>query len=828
MTSRFNLPHIDITARSTPRKYKGQGLPVRGTPRDRIAHGERVRDELRIALEAGVALKPTDARLPPSPGIYLEVELDRGKAPEVVEYASEGIRSGAVKIDDATGRKTISLFVPDHARPVIASIVDDYLHGELTIRENPPQKARVEAIETIRAAHIGTRWTDQRPIPADTQTPMWWGLWCYRDRVDQIQDACVRLNVRMAERDRWMLFPEVVIVPVLTSRATVELLMFATDAIAELRLANDTPTFFIDEVEGEQHEWVDALAERVVWPGNDAPAVCILDTGINRGHPLIEPALVPADMHALDEEAWGVDDHDRFGHGTSMAGLALHGDLTAALSDSEERALRHRLESVKLLPPGGFDPAQPQSYGILTQGAIALPEIEAAERTRVYCMAITNENITGKYASSWSAAIDQAAVGRMIGDEGADADRPKRLIFISGGNVPAKNDYASRLSQDEYPIEDPAQAWNAVTVGCCTDLVNITETGYAGWTPMAQAGELSPHSRTSAQWIHNIAPFKPEIVMEGGNRAVNPGQTEMITVDSLSLLTTGHDAAKPLVAFDATSAATAQAARMAARLHAEHPNYWPETIRALMVHSAEWTEPMKASVDAASAKRDRYPLIRRFGYGVPDFDRANASARNHLAMVAQAEIQPYQFAGGREFNECHYYDLPIPPHMLEELNNEPVELKVTLSYFIDPNPGLSANVDAQRYQSHGLRFSLQRRSESPHRFRRRVNASERTKGAPRERFEAADPRWTLGEDSVSAGSLHCDIWKGYAIELLRRNMLCISPVNGWCRKRADKGICDRMTRYALVVSFKTLNVDLNIYTPIETAVRTPIQVETPI
>ena len=25
------------------------------------------------------------------------------------------------------------------------------------------------------------------------------------------------------------------------------------------------------------------------------------------------------------------------------------------------------------------------------------------------------------------------------------------------------------------------------------------------------------------------------------------------------------------------------------------------------------------------------------------------------------------------------------------LNNEPVELKVTLSYFIEPNPGLSAN-----------------------------------------------------------------------------------------------------------------------------------------
>jgi hypothetical protein len=99
-------------------------------------------------------------------------------------------------------------------------------------------------------------------------------------------------------------------------------------------------------------------------------------------------------------------------------------------------------------------------------------------------------------------------------------------------------------------------------------------------------------------------------------------------------------------------------------------------------------------------------------YGVPSFERANASALNHLALFAQAEIQPFKIEKGRKFNECHYYVLPIPRRMLEELENEIVEMKVTLSYFIDPNPGLSANVDAQRYQSHGLRFDHQRKNES--------------------------------------------------------------------------------------------------------------------
>ncbi|WP_161487247.1 hypothetical protein, partial [Sulfitobacter sp. HI0023] len=66
-------------------------------------------------------------------------------------------------------------------------------------------------------------------------------------------------------------------------------------------------------------------------------------------------------------------------------------------------------------------------------------------------------------------------------------------------------------------------------------------------------------------------------------------------------------------------------------------------------------------------------------------ERAVASAENHLALVAQSEIQPYSASSG--FEECHYYDLPWPRQALEALGDEEVKLKITLSYFIDPNPG---------------------------------------------------------------------------------------------------------------------------------------------
>ena len=180
----------------------------------------------------------------------------------------------------------------------------------------------------------------------------------------------------------------------------------------------------------------------------------------------------------------------------------------------------------------------------------------------------------------------------MVGDgedaDVAEEDRPKRLFIVSAGNTPPETDYTRLRPQDDFPIEDPAQAWNALTIGGCTDLVDVHDEGFEDWTAIASVGTLSPHSRTSASWRQGVAPIKPELVMEAGNRAISPAQTECLSMGSLSLLTTGSDViGEPLVSFDATSAAAAQGARMAAQIKALYPDYWPETIRAMMVHSAQ-------------------------------------------------------------------------------------------------------------------------------------------------------------------------------------------------------------------------------------------------
>ena len=821
MASPYDLPHIDLSRRLQAAPFTSAASnPIgAGTPRSREEHGEKLCGELAASYRAFDAARREDPRLEPPQGAFLEVELKRGSRVEVVERKNTGFQPGAARLESNENR-IVGLYVADESREIFADILREYQQGELTPGGKPQRKDFVEPIESIRAARLETFWTDDPSRLPPPGRQMWWEVWCVRAFEDELEQLIARLGARTADREQRLYFPEHVVLAVLADRATIELMLFARLSIVELRRANDSPAFFLDDIDrDEQRDVCEELSERTEWPGMDVPAVCLLDTGVNRAHILIEPTLAEADMAAVKPE-WGVADSP-YGHGTGMAGLALFGDLAPHLAGVEVPSLSHRLESVKILPPDGFDPTEERLYGAYTKQAVALPETERPDRRRVFCLAVTNEDRTGKRPTTWSAAIDQEAAGvTEVGER-----VPARLFVVSAGNAPNEITMDRIADPDRLEIEDPAQAWNAITVGGYTDLINIQEPEFEDYSPYAAAGDISPYTRTSTQWLQGKAPFKPDIVMEAGNRVVSPARTDTCDADSLALLSTGPNTDQhPLVSFRATSAATAQAARLAARLMAEYPHYWPETIRALMIHGAEWTPFMKDALTAAGTKSAAYLLLRRYGHGVPTFERAAASARNHLAMISEAEIQPYS-RSGKGMNECHFYSLPWPREALESLGEHDVTLKITLSYFVEPNPGSSAAFDPYRYQSFGLRFDLKRRSETVVNFAKRLNkqAWEQPKDRP-----STDPdgdRWLFGTQSMSAGSLHSDEWTGPAVNLLSRNIICIKPVGGWWKDRAKADVRCRKARYSLVLSLRSQDSEIDLYTPISTMIEAEVGVE---
>lgn len=789
--------------------------------RNRVQHGARLSEGLVASFDAAEERRPSRQEHPPGiqpgEGAFVTIELDSASRELNIEKPERGIRQSAAG-EDQNRRTMVLHFENQSARDYLSERVDRYRSAPLTDRGNPPLASEMEPITDFSPTRLLDVWReDPAALPLEEGAVSWWGLWSWEDFADDVADVAVALGMQVAPKDRWSTFPDIRVIPVYaTGRQVQSMLDIGRPGLAEIGFATDDAAILVNLSGTEQDGLVADLASRIQWPGAEVPAVCLLDTGVNRSHPLIEPALAPEDVQSLVQDWQGDDHYDGQGHGTPMAGLALHGDLTGPLADQSTPVLRHRLESVKFLSPTPRAANDPANYGAITQAAVALAEERQPDRRRIICSATTNDRRRGDRPTRWSAAIDEITAGV----DAAEGEEPPRRLFVQAiGNIGHDSIWPNIEDGSHHPGEDPAQAWNALTIGGVT-LKNEIDLRHRGtWFPCSDVGELSPYSRTSCDWPNSTSPVKPELVFEAGNRAVTALQDQVSdAMPSLSLVSTGKGGrGDALVPFHATSAATAQAARMAAQISAEHPGFWPETVRALMVHSARWTNPMQAEMANAGGMTGRSALRRKFGYGQPNLPRALASASNDLALFSQAYIQPYdrpgisrrdpnQRIGSITYGNAHYYDLPWPTRVLEQLENCPVKLRVTLSYFVEPYPLKGAMLDPARYRSFGLRFDLKRPRESDRMFQSRFNSEMGDRAGGGE----GDPNWDFGPKSVSAGSLHCDTWSGTAVELASRDQLAIYPVMGWWRDRPSQERYLDKARYALIVTLEAPEAGIDL------------------
>lgn len=696
--------------------------------------------------------------------------------------------------------------------------LDEYIDdNKNTGKGYPKNRKLVNGIADIKAAVLESFWQSDKFLIPD-EYAQWCEVWLRTDNAEP--DDCVKefndilASLKIEQSTNSIHFPERSVLLVNANRQQLESLLMNSDNIAEFHYGRDL-SFFLDLPSYEQTQWIDDLKERIELPEDQNNCICILDRGINNKHPLIQPVLSDDDMHAVDP-SWGTYDHDPHGHGSGMAGIAIYGDLLRALSSSEKVPLTHILESAKLLPPPPLENKK-ELWGAISSQGIHRAEIVAPDRQRVVCSSITAEN-TAKNGtpSSWSAEFDQLASGAL--------DGRRRLFVQSAGN------YTDLLFCDDYPkvqeattIEDPAQAWNIVTVGAHTELTSIEDATCQGYKALAPKAGLSPHTTTSMIW-DDLWPIKPDIVMEGGNMAVDPSGIALTHHELMILTTSKYPQGPYFNIFNGTSASAAKAAWFAAKIQAMYPNLWAEGVRALMVHSAEWTDEMKKQYLSDNTQESFKRLMRACGYGVPNLDLAIYSMSNALTLVIQNEIQPFiKESSGCKTNEMHLYELPWPKEALQELADTKLSMRVTLSYFIEPGPGNIGWKDRYRYASHGLRFSLKRSLETKEEFRQRINRRDRDENYTRSRGDRSS-RWVIGKTLRDKGSIHSDIWEGTAAELADSNIISVFPCIGWWRERSHLGKVEKSTRYALIVSIETEEETIDLYSEVMAEIKAKIPV----
>jgi len=718
------------------------------------------------------------------------------------------------------GSETIyaTVYVPNSQRDKFFNLIEKYATEE-TPTGKPQHAPLVESISSIRKAlDVESFWQDAKTL-IPTETPQWCEVWLSSDQDEVIERFAALLNEHQINSKCGVIrFPERAVKIVHATRTQLEMITALSDDIAEYRRAKETAEFWLDLSNREQTEWVENILDRLdVASGSDV-AVCILDTGVNYGHPLIKPVLDPEDCQCV-EPLWGSHDHDK--HGTLMAGVSAYGDLQEVMAHRDSIRLEHTLESIKILPPTGA--TEPELWGDVVAKAVSKAEIQAPTRSRITCMAVTADDTRDRgRPSSWSAELDQICSGAEDGEN--------RLFIVSAGNITAWD--TAKLYPDAQrtdSVHDPAQSWNAVTVGAYTNFDEITDPTLKEFPPIAPAGGLSPFSTTSSTW-EDKWPIKPEILMEGGNSIAGiDGDTIDAGCNDLSVISTYFE---PHVAhfcpFNMTSAATAQAAWFAAQIQAKYPSYWPETIRGLLIHSAEWTDVLKQQFLDDGNKSSYKRLLKVCGYGVPSLEKALYCASNSLTLIAQSELQPFdKKEDGSRYctRDMHLYELPWPTEALQAFpDNLEVQMRVTLSYFIEPGPGEIGWKDRYRYASHGLRFNINSPAESKGEFLRRINKAVREEENGHAGTASAANHWLLGK-SRDKGSIHSDVWDGTAAELAASNLIAVYPTIGWWRERSHLQKWDKRTRYTLIVSIRTPEETVDIYTPVAIKIGVTIPVD---
>ena len=626
-----NQPHILLKDLGKPYPFQsksGGGAKSPSDVLDRAGHAQA----LLHAIDALPSITTEEL-----PGLYLEVASRPNERLKKDSLGSSGVELLRCDLEVENGVTTEFATVFATARGVekLRKKVEQFRTEDMPDREKdgklipgrPKNADLVQSLAAIVEAGLLALWRSPRDkFPRDAD-PVHWEIWLEPESADAFLQQAAGFGVLIGV-DR-LRFPEDVVVIGQATRNRLALAVRRLGGVRALAAPTITADFFDGLAVAEQADWVADLVQRTTFPpGPDTGYVTLLDTGVSRAHPLIQPVLAANDRHAANL-AWGLDDIR--GHGTQLAGLALFGDLTLRLQDMLPISVR--LESVKLLPDAGFNPHH--LLGAVTRSAIDAVEVSARRRTFAMASTTSEDTPHDGAPTSWSSEIDQLAAG-VSGN-----NNNPRLILISAGNIDAMTfgagNYLQTCDHPDSEVESPAQAWNAISVGAYTEKTMLP--AGESYTALAPSGDLSPASRT-ASWSSDW-PLKPDVVLEGGNWAAGAAPPPL-THGWLSLLTTHHSYPQRSFCFSHdTSAATAIAAKQITELWSDYPALWPETIRGLYVSSARWTRTAKRLQCTHADRPGQDCSLRALGKDRGRCPQGNAIIRAALANPGAAQARQF-------------------------------------------------------------------------------------------------------------------------------------------------------------------------------------------
>jgi hypothetical protein len=411
-------------------------------------------------------------------------------------------------------------------------------------------------------------------------------------------------------------------------------------------------------------------------PSPEACGILVIDSGVQRGHPLIAPALGDTEVFPDENNQFitgGPDDGDQRtgGHGTGVCGIALYGNVNQSLQEKSFQPSVWLFSARVTNENNEYDP------DLLLEKQIE-QSIDYFVRNYSNCKVI---NISlGDSQLFYQDGQKQFRLAAKI-DEIAYRLQHKNILFvISAGNFsyqPVSNElvrqkYPDYLLNDEAHIIEPATSAIALTVGSLS--MGQGSSQYpedASRNAIAKVeGYPSPFTRTGFGVDGMI---KPELVDFGGDLVLDRNRIVPNELGaSIITLAKNFQEGSLFQAFCGTSFAAPRVANLAAKLFTRFPNASSNLIRALIANSAELPLEVPANLQGSKPEHNNQRL-KIYGYGQPNFEIAAYSTENKVVLLEDDQIIPV--------GNFQIYEIPPLP---DDFLNTQGSRKISVTLAFDP------------------------------------------------------------------------------------------------------------------------------------------------
>ncbi len=539
-------------------------------------------------------------------------------------------------------------------------------------------------------------------------------------------------------------------------------------------------------------------------PRDDAPFVCVFDSGMQEDHLLLQPAVdTDRSRSWIDSPSDTADYVSPGGHGTRVAGAILYPHEVPSRGEQQAGCW---LQNIRVLDDQNRMPNSLFPPKIIRDTVSDL--YNGDTRTRLYNHSIASTvPCRLQKMSAWAAEIDYQswqhdvlfvlAAGNVNRSGYGPAIKIGILDHLAAGRV-----YPGYLLENSCRVANPSQSLQAVTVG---SIAIDEETGL--WNSFSKRGEPSSFSRTGPG-IWNV--IKPEVVEFGGDWAFDNGDPpSLVCRPNLApqlVRSTLHGG--PSVASDGlgTSFAAPKVAHILAVIQNTFPDASTLLYRALLIQSARWPE--------WAATWEPHTVIRHIGYGLPDQLRATENDSFRATFISDHKlISPKQ---------VHLFEVNIPDELRRPGDSFNIRVEITLSFKAQPRRTRRSN---RGYLSTWLDWSTSKLGESSSSFMERTismveGEQESEVSGDGSEVEADSSiagtviQWTIRERSKwggvkgftrSAGTVQKDWTVIPSNQLSMRFYFAVIGHHGWDQSGNDK------VPYALAVSFEAVDQDVEIY-----------------